>query len=293
MIKRIYKYCVKHKWELGFINTPIEDILAGKSLDVWWVEHKYKDRWFADPFILSEDNTSVTLLVEEFYDPVNVGRIAKLVIDKKSHQIISNQPVLQLNSHLSFPAIIRKNGRIFIYPENFQSGKLMIYEYNPDTNECRQVDVFCDAPLTDAVHLGIDGKEFIFSTDGQDPNGRTLGIYTKNANGRYSLTSNITFDENIARMAGNFFCVGSTLYRPAQESNNTYGHSISIQKVTYKEGNFNMKEVVRIPSPHKIHKLGFHTFNKYGNTIVIDVKGFRRPILGSIGYFMKRLAGLD
>lgn len=293
MIKRIYKYCVKHKWELGFLNNSIEDILAGQAPNVWWVEHNYKDRWFADPFILSEDEKFITLLVEEFYDPINLGRVAKLVVDKNSHQIVSNQLVLQLDSHLSFPAIIRKEGRIYIYPENYHSGKLIKYEFNQDTNECIPVEILCHAPLTDAIYVNLKGKDYIFSTEGSDPNGKVLGVYTNDESRRYVLTNSIGFNENIARMAGDFFWVGSDLYRPAQESNDTYGHSISIQKVVIDDGNIKMDEIIRIPSPHKIHKLGFHTFNKYGDTIVIDVKGFRRPILGSICYFLKHVLGLE
>lgn len=293
LIKRIYKYCVKHKWEIGFLENTVEDILDGQKPKVWWVKHCYRDRWFADPFILSEDQETITLLVEEYYDPIELGRIAKLVIDKKSHKIVSNSLVLQLDTHLSFPAILRKNGKIYIYPENFNSGKLLIYEYLLDSNTCQLVDVFCDAPLTDAIYRNIEGCDYIFSTDGKDPNGKMLGIYSKNENGQFMLTANVNFSENIARMAGDFFTLESNLYRPAQESNTTYGHSISIQKVSIDEGCFLMKEVVRIPSPHKIHKLGFHTFNKYGETVVVDVKGFRRPVLGNICYFLKHLVGLE
>lgn len=293
MITRIYKYCVKHKWEIGFICNPIAAILAGEKPNVWWVKHDYKDRWFADPFILEENVNEVVLLVEEYYDPINLGRIVKLVIDKKTHQIISNELVLQLDTHLSFPAIIRKDDKIFIYPENSKSGKLYMYEYNQKTNDCKLVGVLCEAPLTDAVYFKIDCKDYIFSTTEEDPNGKCLGVYSLGNDGRFAFADTISFEENIARMAGDFFVVGSVLYRPAQESNNIYGHSISIQKVSIHNGSFEMNEVVRIPSPHKVHKLGFHTFNKLGDTIVIDVKGFRRPILGNICYFLKHLVGLE
>ena len=293
MIKRVYKYCVKHKWEIGFVKNSIEDILAGQRLEVWWVKHDYKDRWFADPFILSVDNNYITLLVEEFYDPIRLGRIAKLVIDKKSHRIISNQLVLQLDTHLSFPAIIRNQGNIYIYPENYQSGVLKIYKYNPETNDCHLFDVLCEEPLTDAIFQNIDGEDFIFSTKGDDPNGRTLGIYKKNSINKYERFDTLIFEENIARMAGAFFMIGSNLYRPAQESNKSYGHSISIQNILHSKDKFIMNEVIRISSPHKIHKLGFHTFNVFGETIVVDVKGFRRPLLGNICYFLKRLVGLE
>lgn len=293
MITRIYKYCVKHKWEIGFLTSSIETILAGEKPKVWWVKHNYEDRWFADPFILEENDEEITLLVEEYYEPIGLGRIAKLRIDKKSHRIVSNELVLQLDTHLSFPAIMRKDGKIYIYPENYKSGKLYLYEYDLNTNQCKLAGVLCDVPLTDAVYRNIDGIDYIFSTRGENPNGKNLGVYSRGEDGKFTLSNTILFQENIARMAGDFFKVGTELYRPAQESNTTYGHSISLQRIENDKGTFKVKEVVRLTSPHKIHKLGFHTFNKLGNTIVIDVKGFRRPFLGTICYFFKHLAGFE
>lgn len=289
MIKKLYKYLTKHKWELGFLENNIDNLLNGEKPKVWWVQHDYKDRWFADPFILSVDNKKIELLVEEYYDPIERGRIARLIIDKNSHRIVKIIPILELDSHLSFPAIIRKNNKIFIYPENSSGEGLNLYEFDINNNCCNKIDNISDLPLTDAIIRTCNSEDFLFSTYLPTQNGNELTIYKKTVNGKYQEVQIIHFDENLARMAGDFFYVGDDLYRPAQESNFTYGHSISLQKVNFQNEKFSMSEVVRIDSPHPIHKLGFHTFNVYDDTIVVDVKGFRRPFWGKICYWVKGL----
>ena len=53
--------------------------------------------------------------------------ISKLTIDKKTKELIKTDLVLKLNTHLSYPAIIRRDNHIYIYPESGQSGRLMLY----------------------------------------------------------------------------------------------------------------------------------------------------------------------
>ena len=87
-----------------------------------------------------------------------------------------------------------------------------------------------------------------------------------------------TFSEHIARMAGYFFTVNGKVYRPAQESNKNYGHGISIQETSYKDGKWEFKEVRRMTSPHPVLSQSFHTLNSYKGVIVVDVLGHRHPI---------------
>ena len=40
------------RWTIGFVENSIEGIIKGEKLKVNWVECNYKDRWYADPFVL-------------------------------------------------------------------------------------------------------------------------------------------------------------------------------------------------------------------------------------------------
>ncbi len=46
MLGRIYKSITRQKWELGFVRNSLEEIVKGNPLNVEWVKHDYKDRWF-------------------------------------------------------------------------------------------------------------------------------------------------------------------------------------------------------------------------------------------------------
>jgi hypothetical protein len=111
--------------------------------------------------------------------------------------------------------------------------------------------------------------------------------------GPYKETQRVKFDENVGRNAGMMFHYGGRMIRPAQESNFSYGHSISFQEVIVEDGIFSFKEIYRFYSPHKVYNSGTHTFNVLGNMAVIDVKGWRYPIAAKmIGFVGKLLVAL-
>lgn len=278
MIKSLYKKAVKHKWNIGFVSNDISSILAGDDLDINWMKHDYADRWFADPFILELTNEKITLLVEEYYDLKERGRISKLEVNRKDYTLEGVKVVLELESHLSFPAIIRKDNNIYLYPENSESNELILYQYDKETDSCQKKEVLSKQPLTDAIYTDLFRKPYIFSTKMPTQNSNNLGVYRYDESMNIFVhCENVEFVENIARMAGDFFMYKGKFYRPAQECNETYGHGISIQEVCYNNGYWNFKEIRRLFSNHPNLELGFHTFNTYGEFIVVDAKGYRYP----------------
>ena len=82
IVKGLFHRLTEKEWNIGFILKSPEEILQSDKLDVHWMKHKYKDRWFADPFILSVTESEIVLLVEEKYHPINRGRIFLLQIGR-------------------------------------------------------------------------------------------------------------------------------------------------------------------------------------------------------------------
>jgi hypothetical protein len=111
-------------------SNDLDSVMNGDPIHVNWVKHHYKDSWFADPFILDVTDTDIIVLVEEWYKPIRRGRISKLIIDRNTFVLKDLQVVLQLDTHLSFPVIERREDGVYIYPENGESGNLSIYRYN-------------------------------------------------------------------------------------------------------------------------------------------------------------------
>ena len=280
IFKSFLEYIKATKYNIGFVETPLKDIIEGGPISVNWLRHSYKDRWFADPFILNVTDDEIIALVEEWYDPIQRGRISKLVIDKKSSELKKMDVVLDEGSHLSFPAIERVGEDIYIYPENSITGKLEYYKYNEKNVRFEKVGKLCEQPLTDAVIAKCFGHPLLFSTKLPDANGKELGIYFWNEKRKeFEIKEYCHFTENISRMAGAFFSYEGKIYRPAQVCIKSYGDAVSLQEVSFSQGKWSFNEIRRIYSPNPIYDLGFHTFNVYKDVIVVDALGFRRPKL--------------
>lgn len=278
LLKKLYNKLIAHRWDIGFILNSIDDIINGKDLSIRYLKNPYNNRWFADPFILSFDENKIVLLVEDFWNSDQLGRISKLIIDRQTYEVLDVKVILQLDTHLSFPAIIRVDGKVYIYPENSRAGGLWIYEYDLNLDEIICIEKLSDLPLADAILTNAFGRKQLFSTKEPNPNKNLLDIYGwDNEKKAFEFEDSVTFEENIARNAGVFFEFGGKIYRPAQECNHIYGHAVSLQKVEKKGDSYQFTEVRRIMPPKGT--FGIHTFNIYKGLTVIDMKVFRHSWL--------------
>lgn len=289
-IKQIYKELTSLYWEIGFLSNTYNDIVYGKNLNFQLVTHNYPDSWFADPFILEVTDDRIEILVEEVIKLNPKGHITKLNIDRKTLRVINKKIVFENNGHLSFPVIKRNGNRVFVYPENSETGELNMYEYDTLSESFLFFRQISDKPLTDAVITDYFGTRYMFATDTSAPNGKVLSIYRWNeVTDSYTLECNYPFSEHIARMGGDFFNVDGVVYRPAQESNSNYGHGLSIQKVERVDNQWHIKEVRRMISPFGKMQIGFHTLTSYKGCLVVDVKGYRHTFLGPFLSFIRSL----
>ena len=278
---QLIHYIKDTKYNIGFVDGCLKDIIEGSlPIKVNWLNHPYKDRWFADPFILDVTDNEIWALVEEWYDPIHRGRISKLVIDKQTYKLKDILVLLEIETHLSFPAIRRAQDGIYVYPENSVTGKLTEYKYIPEKEKLEISDIIANEPLTDAIQTDFFGENLLFSTRLPDANGKDLYIYRFDEETQaYREMSQYHYSENLSRSAGDFFKYGEKIYRPSQVCIKSYGDAVSIQEVHYSNGQFYEKEVRRIYSPHPDLDLGFHTFNTYKDIIVVDAVGYRHAKL--------------
>ena len=278
-MSKLLEYFKATKYNIGFVDGNLESIIEGEPIKVNWMKHSYKDRWFADPFILDVTDNEIIVLVEEWYDPLQRGRISKLIVDKSSFDLLELKVMIDEGSHLSFPSIERIGNEIYIYPERAGSF-LERYRYDHEKDSFEKDCRVSDLPLTDSVITDLFGQRLLFSTKMPDANGKELGIYSWDDKRKELVRLQYYhFDENISRMAGSFFKKKGNVYRPAQVCIKSYGDAVSIQEVSNENGKWNFKEVRRIYSPTKDFDLGFHTFNEYKGVIVVDGLGYRRPRL--------------
>ena len=268
-----------HRWAIGFVKGGMAAVMESDQLECEWVQMP-NDRWFADPFVLDVTDKEILLLVEDFAYSTRKGMISLLHIDRASMEITSRKVLLDLPTHLSFPAISRKDGRVYVSPESAQSGQLNLYEYHPTTETLSFVKTICDDVVWDSYITDAFGEPYLFTATHDD---YQLDIYSwdKNAD-RYVPYQSVPSDNPNSRLGGAVFEYKGRYYYPAQDNSTNYGGAIDIKKIDFKEGLFSTKIVKHITSPHPKYPLGIHTINEYKGLVVIDVKGYKHQWIGPI-----------
>ncbi len=276
----------RNRWNLAFFpKDNLREVLNGNFSEVHWMKYEYRDRWFADPFILSVDDYQIEVLVEELSYSINRGRLARLTINRETWELTNMKIILDIDTHLSFPMIYRRENDVVIIPENSASGKSIAYCYDSLTDLLTPISVICDEPLTDATLYFDFGRPYMFSTSSPNSNGCSLDIYSFDEKKlKATKIDTITFDRPIARNAGAPIMYEGHVYRPAQDCDGAYGKGVILQRINYDQQNakFDFSDEASIyPFTYDYH-LGAHTLNEYDGVCVIDARGLLYPTIGRI-----------
>lgn len=277
-------------WNLAFIEGGFDVICKNKEVNFIWLKHKYTDRWFADPFILSVDEKQIVVLVEEFRYDNPVGRIAKLIIGRHSYELLSMEVLLDLPTHLSFPFIYRKGDSVYIIPENSQSGASYIYKYDINSDTLGVIKAIVRTPLTDATICNYKNREYLVATKLPNPNGNEMLVFEWNDDELKAETDNyhvIRFSGDYARNAGAVFEYNGIIVRPAQDCNKVYGGGVVFHSFSPNEkDDSNFERFVSLYPQSFVYNQGIHTFNQLADLAVVDGRGFYKPFLGRIVYYL-------
>lgn len=266
-----------HTWNIGFVELSPKDIVKSDStqIPVHWVKHSYKDRFFADPFILSVDEKEIRVLVEDFPYYDKRGVISLLTIDRKTYTLLKKKVVLKQPFHMSYPFILRKdNGDIWVAPEASQSGNLYYYLMNQRSAMLENQRLLINEPLLDSTIVEYNGQWWLFCTKRGDASNRDLFIYYSDApEGPWvpHAKNPVISDMAMARPAGYLVKDGEVLYRVIQKCDCHYGEAINITKVM-KLSTIEYEEVFvkELRAQKDEYDHSFHTINGFGNITVVD-----------------------
>jgi hypothetical protein len=271
-------------WNIGFCETSPEALVSSQKLpNIKWMKHSYRDRFFADPFILDATKTEIRILVEEYIFNSPPGLIVELVIDRKTFCLKQRYEILRLSTHLSYPAIIRKNDEVYVYPENGASGKLNLYRYDRIAKKLIDPKSILDIAVADSTIYQIaEDKYILVATKYPKTQENAFAFESEDFKGSYSEVSPMPFQKNIesSRPAGNFFRIGNKIYRPAQNCSKRYGAGISIMEFDPKT--FTERPIFELLPTGYTYSLGLHTLNFHKELCVVDGYGYFYPTLGRI-----------
>lgn len=277
------------RWTVGVAEFDPDAILNPKGkLRIHWIKHHCKDRWFADPFILLMTDDYIFILVEEFLYSCNRGRISRLKVNRHTWKLEQIDPVIEQETHLSFPAYYREGGKVYIYPENTLSGKLTLFEYDEDSGIATKVRDLSDYPLADAVLWKLEGRDVILATTAPNDSGRKLDIYPYSSETDAAPVDSIAFKTKVARNAGVPFHAQGRTIRPAQDCTRFYGGCVVLQDMVVENGEVAFKEIRRLHSPLFKYGHAFHTFNVFEDKYVaVDAEGFRNGLPAQLLFFIR------
>lgn len=288
-IKRIRKYVSEQSYYIGFLfSNEIKYSEEERFKSIHWLNlNGYNNGWFADPFFLSVSDAHIELFVEEWEYSKNKGRLCLLDIKRQGREFILENvtPILELDTHLSFPITIVDNNKLYVYPENAESGTLKIYEYDFKKRKLKKPYTIIERPLLDAQIIKQGNAYFLLSVEnvsGTQADTKRLKIFKSSSLlGPYCLVQEVNNEQCEERGAGSIIEKDGILYRPTQCCEGDYGKAVIIKKIDIQSnGDLTQNEVERFkPLYGKKKGNGLHSYNAMSGLYVIDGKDYRYPQL--------------
>ena len=276
-------------WNIGFCQLTTSEFIKDQCLQpIKWLKHSYKDRWFADPFIYKVTENEIVVFVEELPIKNPKGIISELVIDRKTMGLKKRHVLLELDTHLSYPAIIIEDGRTYVYPENGQSGKLNLYEYDAINHKLINPICIVDEPLADSTIFRMGDYYYLCATKYPNTQEKVYLYRSNSLKGVYSSCSENPFntDKGCSRPAGDWMVFNNKLFRPAQDCIKRYGHAITIMSVKLDEAVISESVMFSVNPVSRRYDLGIHTINFKEGLCVVDSFGYLHPLIARIVFFL-------
>ena len=268
----------KHEeWNIGVLNYPISEFLKERpNQNVRWLPNPAKGSFRADPFGFLHNNELV-VLYEKYDGKKGRGVIARLR-PKPNNILKRSKTILDNEQHLSYPFIVQKDGKTYVIPESFMSKQVMLYELSSDLDSLEPKCVLLDQPLLDPTLVYYNDLWWMMGTLPPNTNVGLYLFYSENLEGPYQphQMNPVKSDIGNARPGGTPFVHEGQLYRPAQDSSETYGGRIIINRVLQLDKHDYQEEFVKYidPLPGGPHNLGVHTISAVGDLTLVDGKRF-------------------
>ena len=277
----VRKAFVNPHWAIGVVdNYQSSDILYRNPENIYWFSPSGKYDFYADCFI--NDHFGEPLIFFENWSSkrgtgiISYVKVSDVLKDTKNiEQYVGT--ALEGDTHFSYPYLFKYNGELYMVPENFQSGNLIIYKAG------KTPDVWKTASIALPDYRGIDPvvfhygeKWWLFVTPYSSMSRtaeRKLEIwYADNPLDTWTPhpQNPINYPTSIARNGGQPFIHDDVLYRPTQDCSRTYGGELAIMKITTLTPEHFLEELVKILPGHSPYENAFHTFSSCGDIAVLD-----------------------
>ena len=254
-------------------------IRKGLSTSLWRFKKiiPSKDRFFADPFIIQEEN-KYYIFFEEFIYKTNKGHISVIKMDEKGNY---EKPVKVIDKsyHLSYPFIFRYLDDYFIIPESRPNKTIELYKCLEFPFRWEfQMNLMKEIEAVDTTLFYHQNKWWLFANIVENPGASVLDelflFYSKELHAKDWIPhplNPVVSDVRKSRPAGRIFIHDGKIIRPSQNSSKRYGSRININEIRIlNENEYEEIEIDSIEPNWDKQIMATHTFNNAGNLTVID-----------------------
>jgi hypothetical protein len=252
------------------VNKPIGDLTGAK-----W--HKIPNppfRFLADPFPYNYRGKDY-IFVEDLDHRSKKGILS--VVDVATSKVT---PIIEEPHHLSFPFVFFHQGEYYLLPESGEAKELVLYKALLFPFKwVRDTVLINNQECADATPFYFNNKWWMLlnSTDGKGSMADMLYLYSSDSlKGEWhSHPQNpIKIDCSATRGAGAVIEKDGKLYRPVQNCEKGYGHSVNLYEITTLNSEMFEEKLVsnlKVDGGDKLWRL--HTYNQSSSLETIDGSG--------------------
>ncbi len=236
--RRLYALCFhKPQWRVGWRRLLGPDLIdLRRHPEGGWIDLPDDGRrFYADPVAIARDG-AVTLFVEEFDYRRGKGVISAVRFDAGGPQG-RPEPVLELETHLSYPFVFEADGQVWMIPESHASGTIDLYRATAFPGGWVHEAVLVDGVVaSDATLLRHGGRWWLFATvrAGGGSYSDTLHLWhAPDFRGPWTphRCNPVLIDVGSARAAGPIVARGGALIRPVQDCRGGYGAALGLARI--------------------------------------------------------------
>ena len=275
-LRRAVELSRDEAWTVGVIDAPAASLVGGfDPARVRWLP-SLPGGFVADPMVLPDGEAPAFCLAEGYRFGEDKGFLLRLPLDAEGGR--AARPVLSEPFHLSYPHLIRHEGRIYCLPEMAAARRVQLYRADPWPDRWLPDRILIDGFAgADSTLLRHEGRWWLFTTDNEDDANLKLHLFhAPDLAGPWTphATSPVKADLRGSRPAGPLFTAGGDLIRPAQDCTTTYGAAVVLHRVLrLTPDEYAEEPVARLaPDPRGPLPHGLHTLTAAGPVTLVDGK---------------------
>lgn len=236
--RRLYALCFhRPEWRVGWRQVEGPDLIdLRRHPEGGWIDLPDDGRrFYADPFAIARRG-AVTLFVEEFDYRRGKGVISAVGFDARGPRG-RPEPVLELETHLSYPFVFEADGAVWMIPESHASGTIDLYRATAFPRGWVHEAVLVDGVVAgDATLLHHEGRWWLFATvrAGGGSYSDTLHLWhAPHFRGPWTphRLNPVLIDVGSARAAGPIVARDGALIRPVQDCRQGYGAALGLARI--------------------------------------------------------------